>query len=82
MLTYTTALSSATLDNLTKLANELDVPKNLIIQQALDAYLKELDKALMRKSLTQYADDKELLLIAEEGLSEYITELKYCDTRE
>jgi hypothetical protein len=79
MTTYTSSLPKTTLENLAKFANELKIPKNLIIQRALDAYLKELDKALMRKSFAQYADDKELLLIAEEGLSDYIAELKLED---
>ena len=79
MVTYTSTLPQSTLDRLNKLASEINIPKNKLIRKALDSYLVELDKALMRKSFAEYQGDQELLKIAEEGMAEYAAQLNIED---
>jgi predicted DNA-binding protein len=79
MVTYTSTLPQSTLDRLNKLASEINIPKNKLIRRALDSYLVELDKALMRKSFAEYQSDQELLKIAEEGMAEYAAQLNIED---
>jgi hypothetical protein len=76
MSTFTSNLPDTLLDLLHKKAKELSVPKNKIIEKALTVYLDQLNKAEYIQSYKQMATDANLLSIAEEGMSDYLTQLE------
>lgn len=75
MATFTSSLPDNLLDRLSNLAKELKLPKNKLMQQALELYLEQLEKASYIKSYKQAATDQDILMVAEEGLQEYFNEL-------
>lgn len=72
MATFTSSLPDDLLENLSKMANELKMPKNKIIEKALKIYLEQLDRAAYLKSYKRMANDPDMLLIAEEGMADYL----------
>ena len=76
MATFTSTLPNSLLDLLNKKAKELNMPKNKLIEKALRIYLTQLNKAEYIRSYKQMADDADLLNMAEEGMSDYLTQLK------
>jgi hypothetical protein len=76
MATYTSTLPNALLELLNKKAQELKIPKNKLIEKALEIYLTQLNKAEYIRSYKQMGDDEDILLMAEEGMSEYLKEIK------
>jgi len=72
MATFTSSLPDDLLENLSKMANELKMPKNKIIEKALKIYLEQLDRAAYLKSYKRMANDSDMLLIAEEGMADYL----------
>ena len=72
MATFTSSLPDDLLENLSKMANELKMPKNKIIEKALKIYLEQLDRAAYLKSYKKMANDPDMLLIAEEGMADYL----------
>jgi len=52
------------------------MPKNKLIETALRIYLEHLDKAEYIKSYQEASEDKDLLLIAEEGMKDYLDQLQ------
>ncbi len=79
MPTYTSSLPKDLLDRLSKLAEELRLPKNKIIERALTIYLKEIDKAAYVKSFQRAKGDRDLLSVAEEGMTDYLDQLEDWD---
>ncbi len=79
MATYTSSLPDKLLKRLAESAKELHLPKNKIIERALEIYLVELDKARYAASFRQYKDDTDMLALAEEGLTDYYKEWKEHD---
>ena len=79
MPTYTSSLPLPLLEKLSNLAREYNLPKNKIIEKALELYLTEIDKAAFAASFRRAKGDKDLLLIAEEGLVDYYKQLEYFD---
>ena len=79
MSTYTSSLPDDLLLRLSKVAKDLGLPKNKIIEKALDIYLTALDKAAYAASFRNAQGDKDLLSIAEEGMSDYLGHLKAWD---
>lgn len=79
MATFTSSLPDELLTTLAKTAKELRVPKNKIIEKALNLYLEQLDKAKFAKSFKRASTDQDLMLIAEEGMADYYTQLKDWD---
>jgi hypothetical protein len=71
MPNYTSSLPDGTLAKLNDLATRLDVPKNKIIEKALNRYMTELEKQLYIKSFKSISGDADLLMIAEEGIADY-----------
>jgi hypothetical protein len=55
------------------------MPKNKIIEKALEIYLTQLNKAAYIGSYQQMAEDTDLLSIAEEGMTEYLNDIKNFD---
>jgi hypothetical protein len=76
MTTFTSTLPNALLELLNKKAEELKMPKNKLIEKALSIYLTQLNKAEYVRSYKQMAQDADVLQMAEEGMSEYLTQLK------
>jgi metal-responsive CopG/Arc/MetJ family transcriptional regulator len=76
MATFTSTLPNPLLDLLDKKAKELKMPKNKLIEKALQIYLTQLNKAEYIRSYKQMAADTDILKIAEEGMSDYLSQLK------
>ena len=80
MATFTSSLPDSLLSLLEKKAKELALPKNKLIERALSLYLDQLNKAAYLKSYKQMAQDADLLSIAEEGMSDYFSQLSKEDS--
>ena len=79
MPTYTSSLPQHLLEKLSSLAREYSLPKNKIIEKALDLYLTEIDKAAYAASFKRAKGDKDLLIVAEEGMTDYYKQLDSLD---
>ncbi len=75
MATFTSSLPDKLLSDLAQAASNLNLPKNKIIEQALSIYLEQLDRAAYLKSYKRMAKDKDMLLMAEEGMTDYFNQL-------
>jgi predicted transcriptional regulator len=71
MATFTSSLPDELLENLAKMAKELKMPKNKLIEKALTHYLEEIDKAQYAISFKRAANDPEMLELAEEGIEDW-----------
>ena len=76
MSTFTSTLPDDLLRSLAEKAGKLSMSKNKLIENALRLYLEHLDKAEYIQSYQQAAADKDLLVIAEEGMADYLNQLK------
>jgi metal-responsive CopG/Arc/MetJ family transcriptional regulator len=76
MSTFTSTLPEDLLARLSEKAKRLSVPKNKLIETALRLYLEHLEKGEYIQSYKQAASDKDLLVIAEEGMADYLKQLK------
>ncbi|MEM0519101.1 MULTISPECIES: ribbon-helix-helix domain-containing protein [Aequorivita] len=81
MATFTSSLPDDLLENLSKMAKELKMPKNRIIEKALQLYLDELNKAQYIKSFKRASQDKEVMAMAEEGIADYFRMLQEYDEK-
>ena len=75
MATFTSTLPDEILSRLNYMAQKLSLPKNKIIENALQIYLDQLTRAEYIKSYKQSASDENLLEIAEEGMEDYLKQL-------
>lgn len=75
MATYTSTLPDSLFQQLSEKAKELSIPKNKLIVKALSIYLDQVKKAEYLKSYKEMANDQDVLLLAEEGMSDYFTQL-------
>ena len=76
MSTFTSSLPDDLLRSLAEKAGKLSMSKNKLIENALRLYLEHLDKAEYIQSYQQATSDKDLLVIAEEGMADYLNQLK------
>lgn len=76
MATFTSTLPDSLLELLSEKAKSLSVPKNKLIENALRLYLEHLEKAEYIKSYKKAADDKDVMLMAEEGMEDYLKQLE------
>ena len=74
MSTFTSTLPDDLLEMLNLKAKELHLPKNKLIEKALRIYLDQLNKSAYIKSYKRLSEDEDILKIAEEGMSEYMTD--------
>lgn len=72
MATFTSSLPDKLLKELADTAKNLKLPKNKIIEKALEYYLDQIKRAEYAKSFQRAAKDPEMLLLAEEGLDDYV----------
>lgn len=75
MTTFTSSLPDELLARLNEMAKNLAMPKNKIIEIALNIYLDQLNRAEYVKSYKEAADDVNILDLAEEGMEEYFKQL-------
>ncbi len=71
MATFTSSLPDKLLKELADTAKDLKLPKNKLIEKALEYYLDQIKRASYAKSFQRAAKDPEMLLMAEEGLEDY-----------
>lgn len=76
MTTFTSSLPEELLKRLNEKAKKLAVPKNKIIEKALNIYLDQLTRAEYIKSYKQAGSDAEIMEIAEEGMTDYFKQLE------
>jgi len=76
MSVFTSTLPDDLFAQLGEKASKLAMPKNKLIENALRLYLEHLEKAEYIQSYREAANDKEMLEIAEEGMAEYLSQLK------
>lgn len=76
MATFTSTLPDSLLELLTEKAKSLSVPKNKLIENALRLYLEHLEKAEYIKSYKKAAEDNDVMLMAEEGMEDYLKQLE------
>jgi hypothetical protein len=76
MATFTSTLPDPLLQLLADKARKLSVPKNKLIEAALSIYLEHLEKAEYIKSYKAAAADADLLSIAEEGMEDYLKQIR------
>ena len=76
MATYTSTLPDEILQQLSKKAKKLSLPKNKIIERALTIYLDQLNRAEYIQSYQRAAKDDNILAIAEEGMEDYLQQLE------
>ena len=77
--TFTSSLRDDLLKRLSDAAQKLNLPKNRILERALEVYLDQLTKAEYIRSYKQAATDADILTLAEEGMAEYLTQLTQHD---
>lgn len=75
MPTFTSSLPAELLDKLHQMAEELKLPKNKLIERALEIYLDQLKRAEYVKSFKAAAQDEDAMAIAEEGMVEYLKQI-------
>ena len=76
MATFTSSLPDELLDRLTKEAAKLSVPKNKLLEKALRLYLDHLKRTEYIRSFKRAAEDEDLLILAEEGMGEYLKQIE------
>lgn len=75
MATFTSSLPDSLLKMLSEKAEKLSVPKNKLIENALRLYLEHLERAEYIKSYKRAAQDIDIMLLAEEGMEDYLKSL-------
>jgi len=75
MATFTSTLPDDLLQRLADYAKKLSLPKNKLMENALNLYLDHLKRAEYIKSYRTAADDEDILMIAEEGMDSYLKQI-------
>ena len=81
MATFTSTLPDHLLERLSNFAKELQLPKNRLMEKALELYLEQLEKASYIKSYKQASSDEDILMVAEEGLQDYFNQVNDIETK-
>ncbi len=76
MATITTSLPDELIQKLSEFARTMDTPKNKLIETALNLYLDHLKRVSYIKSYKAAAKDLDLILLAEEGMGEYLKQIE------
>jgi len=76
MVTFTSTIPDDLSKQLNEKARTLSLHKNKLIEIALRLYLEHLEKAEYIKSYKQAVDNADILLMAEEGMEEYLSQLE------
>ncbi len=76
MASFTSTLPDNLLQILSEKAKALAMPKNKLIENALRLYLEHLEKAEYIKSYKEASSDKDIIAIAEEGMEDYLAQVR------
>ena len=76
MSTFTSTLPDELLSQLAEYAKRLSIPKNKLIEKALRIYLEQLERAEYAKSYKQMSEDTDLMMLAEEGMTDYLKQIE------
>jgi predicted transcriptional regulator len=76
MATFTSTLPDDLLQRLADYAKKLSLPKNKLIENALNLYLDHLKRAEYVKSYRAAANDEDILMVAEEGMDTYLKQIE------
>lgn len=76
MATFTTSLPDELLAKLAEQAKKLEMPKNKLIENALNLYLEHLKRSAYVKSYKTAAKDEDIILMAEEGMADYLKQIE------
>ncbi len=76
MKTFTSTLPDDLFSRLNQSASKLALPKNKIIEKALQIYLDQLNRAEYVQSYKLAEKDKNILDLAEEGMTDYLEQLE------
>ncbi|MGE0019626.1 MAG: ribbon-helix-helix domain-containing protein [Draconibacterium sp.] len=76
MTTFTSTLPDELIQKLNEMAAKLALPKNKIIEKALQIYLDQLNRAEYIQSYKQAATDENIIAVAEEGMVDYLKQLE------
>ncbi|MBU6157482.1 MAG: ribbon-helix-helix domain-containing protein [Bacteroidetes bacterium] len=79
MPTFTSTLPELLWEELNQKSTELGVPKNKLLEKAIRLYLDHLKKAAYLRSYKKMASDTDLLSLAEEGMEDYLNQLRAED---
>jgi len=82
MTTFTSTLPDDLMSQLRQKSKELKLPKNKLIEQALRIYLDQLNKAAYIQSYSKAAADSDMLLMAEEGMADYLSDVNRTENDE
>ncbi len=75
MSTFTSTLPDDLFKQLRAQAKSLAMPMNKLIEKALRIYLDQLNRAEYVKSYREISNDENVLMVAEEGMEEYLKQL-------
>ena len=75
MKTFTSSLPNDLIKKLNDASRKRVIPKNKIIEKALQIYLDQLNKAEYIKSYRVASTEMDILEIAEEGMIDYLKQL-------
>jgi predicted transcriptional regulator len=76
MATFTTSLPDELLAKLAEHSKKMEMPKNKLIENALNLYLEHLKRSAYIKSYKTADQDEDILLMAEEGMADYLKQIE------
>jgi len=71
-IVFTTSLPHELIGMISHYAEKFNVPKNKILEEALQLYFDRLKKAEYTRSFRKAAQNEEMQILAEEGLADYL----------
>lgn len=80
MATFTSSLPEPLLKKLSLVAKELQLPKNRLIEKALEVYLDQIERAQYVKSYKKAGEDMEIMAVAEEGMKDYLRTISQTES--
>ncbi len=75
-VTYTSTLPNTVMEEVVEYAKMKNVSKNKIIEMALKKFFEEEIKHELQNTFKLASKDEELMQMAEEGLGDYLNQLK------
>ena len=72
MVTFTSSIPDDLSKQLNEKAKALSLPKNKLIENALRLYIEHLERAEYVRSYKQSSADQGILILAEEGMADYL----------
>jgi len=79
-MNLTTSLPAGLVERLNEYSRKFNLPKSQILEKALEAYFERIKKAEYIRSFQRAAGDSEVMLMAEEGLEDYLKILDKDET--